>query len=203
MVRVDENFSVMNERAFFPSPPISSKKCHPTIPVEQKTTARLNEEGAKNDCLSESSAHSVQKLASRSSLAQRVAARGGFTAPSLNIAKTIEPSSSSPDVRPPYLTVPPGLSPTSFLDSPVFLSNSPVSWFLNIFTSPLWPLCTHCLMTTHSILQAQLSPTTGKLSFAMLGEKLSNQAPEIEYQSPQNIAAPHFSLKQQFGIRVS
>lgn len=125
MVGVDENLTVMNERAFFPSPPISRKKCHPTIPVEQKTTVRLNEEGTKNDCLSESSAHSVQKLSSRNSLAQRVAARGGFTAPSLNIAKIIEPS--SPDVRPPYLTVPPGLSPTSFLDSPVFLSNSPVS----------------------------------------------------------------------------
>lgn len=127
MVGVDENLAVMNERAFFPSAPTRRNKCHPTIPVEQKTTVRFNEEGNKNDCLSEFSAHSVQKLASRSSLAQRVAARGGFTAPSLNIGKTIEPSSSTPDVMPPYVAVPPGLSPTSFLDSPVFLSNSLVS----------------------------------------------------------------------------
>lgn len=52
-------------------------------------------------------------------------------------------------------------------------------------------------------MQAQLSPTTGKLSFAMLGEKLTNPALEIKDQSPQNITAPHFSLKQQPGIIVS
>lgn len=69
-----------------------------------------------------------------SSLAQRIA-RTGFNAPKINTS-TIKGSSPS-EVRSPYLTIPPGLSPTTLLDSPVFLSNS----------------------------MAQPSPTTGKISF--------------------------------------
>ncbi|KAF5200644.1 Wrky transcription factor protein [Thalictrum thalictroides] len=72
------------------------------------------------------------------SIAERRAARCGFNAPRLNTARfrTISPL-SSPSGRSPYLTIPPGLSPTSLLDSPVMLSNS----------------------------QAQPSPTTGTFPF--------------------------------------
>lgn len=60
------------------------------------------------------------------SFAERLAARGGFNAPRLNTARfKCLPSVSSPSgVRSPYLTIPPGLSPTTLLDSPVLLSNS-------------------------------------------------------------------------------
>ncbi|PIA29933.1 hypothetical protein AQUCO_05800185v1 [Aquilegia coerulea] len=72
------------------------------------------------------------------SIAERRAARCGFNAPRLNTARfrTTSPL-SSPSVRSPYLTIPPGLSPTSLLDSPVMLPNS----------------------------QAQPSPTTGTFPF--------------------------------------
>ncbi|KVH99235.1 probable WRKY transcription factor 2 [Cynara cardunculus var. scolymus] len=73
------------------------------------------------------------KASSRSGLVERMTTRAGYNAPSLN-TDIIRPSA----VESPYLTIPPGLSPTSLLDSPVFLSNSPV----------------------------QPSPTTGKFPFA-------------------------------------
>ncbi|KAJ4725446.1 WRKY transcription factor [Melia azedarach] len=68
----------------------------------------------------------------------RLAARAGFNAPRLN-TESIRSSdlSLNPEVRSPYLTIPPGLSPTTLLESPVFLSNS----------------------------LAQPSPTTGKFPF--------------------------------------
>ncbi|KAG6534100.1 hypothetical protein ZIOFF_007984 [Zingiber officinale] len=70
-------------------------------------------------------------------LAERMAANG-FNVPKLNTARIPPANLSSPsDIQSPYLTIPPGLSPTSLLDSPVFLSNA----------------------------MAQLSPTTGKLQF--------------------------------------
>lgn len=61
----------------------------------------------------------------------RLAARAGFNAPRLN-TESIRTSdlSLNPDIRSPYLTIPPGLSPTTLLESPVFLSNSLVSLFL-------------------------------------------------------------------------
>lgn len=69
---------------------------------------------------------------SRSGLVERMAARAGYNAPlRLNTDICTQP-------QPPYLSISPGLSPTSFLDSPVFLSNSLV----------------------------QPSPTTGKFPFA-------------------------------------
>nr|GEY00287.1 probable WRKY transcription factor 2 [Tanacetum cinerariifolium] len=73
---------------------------------------------------------------SRSGLGERLAARTGYSAPRLN-TDIVKPSADLAKESS-YLTIPPGLSPTSFLDSPVFLSNS----------------------------QAQLSPTTGKFPFA-------------------------------------
>ncbi|MQL78330.1 hypothetical protein Taro_010746 [Colocasia esculenta] len=62
----------------------------------------------------------------RAGLAERMAARAGFTAPKLNTARirSVGMASSSLEIRSPYLTIPPGLSPTTLLDSPVFLSNS-------------------------------------------------------------------------------
>ncbi|KAF8410919.1 hypothetical protein HHK36_003456 [Tetracentron sinense] len=104
--------------------------------------------GVSGDRFSESGIFPGQKSSSRGGLSERMAARAGFNAPRLNTAGIRSPnlSSSSPKVRSPYLTIPPGLSPTTLLDSPVFLSNS----------------------------LAQPSPTTGKFPFALNGNSRSS-----------------------------
>lgn len=86
------------------------------------------------------------KPSSRGGLGERIAARAGFNAPRLNTQgiRSTDLSSNS-DVRSPYLTIPPGLSPTTLLESPVFLSNS----------------------------LAQPSPTTGKFPFLPNGDSRS------------------------------
>ncbi|XP_076887620.1 putative WRKY transcription factor 2 [Bidens hawaiensis] len=73
---------------------------------------------------------------SRSGLVERMAARAGYNAPRLN-TDNIRPCADVAKESS-FLTIPAGLSPTSLLDSPVFLSNS----------------------------LAQPSPTTGKFQFA-------------------------------------
>ncbi|GAA0169370.1 DNA-binding transcription factor [Lithospermum erythrorhizon] len=79
-----------------------------------------------------------QKINARGGLLDRRAARAGFSSPRLNTESIRSPDpSQSQEIRSPYLTIPSGLSPTTLLDSPVFLSNSPV----------------------------QPSPTTGKFGF--------------------------------------
>ncbi|KAI6688623.1 hypothetical protein NL676_025451 [Syzygium grande] len=90
------------------------------------------------DYSSESGLAVEQKGYSRGCLVERLAARAGFNAPRLNTEGIRSADlSSNPDVRSPYLTIPAGLSPTTLLESPVFLSNS----------------------------LAQPSPTTGKFPF--------------------------------------
>ncbi|RVW60697.1 putative WRKY transcription factor 2 [Vitis vinifera] len=101
--------------------------------TDKKTLA-----GDLGDQLTEFGAFSDQKLSSRGGLVERIAARAGFNAPRLNTESIRSADLSlNPDVRSPYLTIPPGLSPTTLLESPVFLSNS----------------------------HAQPSPTTGKFPF--------------------------------------
>lgn len=64
----------------------------------------------------------------RGGLVERIAARAGFNAPRLNTESIRSTDHSlNSEVKSPYLTIPPGLSPTTLLDSPVFLSNSLVS----------------------------------------------------------------------------
>ncbi|CAA0818540.1 Probable WRKY transcription factor 2 [Striga hermonthica] len=82
------------------------------------------------------------KISSRGGgLMERRAARAGFNAPRLNTESIRHGDLPKEEVRSPYLTIPPGLSPTTLLDSPVFLTNSLV----------------------------QPSPTTGKFAFAPPG----------------------------------
>ncbi|XP_029116592.1 WRKY transcription factor SUSIBA2 isoform X2 [Elaeis guineensis] len=80
------------------------------------------------------------------SIAERRAAMSGFNpTPRLNTARfrSVSPL-SSPGVRSPFLTIPPGLSPTALLDSPVMLPNS----------------------------QAQPSPTTGSFQLPSPGHEI-------------------------------
>ncbi|KAI8008882.1 putative WRKY transcription factor 2 [Camellia lanceoleosa] len=117
-------------------------------PEERIMSGRSDEKDGAQDCvaddqLTKSNSFSEQKMNSRGGgLLERMAARAGFNAPRLN-TESIRPAdlSLNPDVRSPYLTIPPGLSPTSLLESPVFLSNS----------------------------LAQPSPTTGKFAFPPSG----------------------------------
>ncbi|KAF0890499.1 hypothetical protein E2562_002856 [Oryza meyeriana var. granulata] len=118
------------------------------------------------------------------SLADR-RARGGFS----HVAKLSVPSNppqtaaaAVPDVSPagapsPYVTIPPGLSPTTLLESPIFLSNT----------------------------MGQASPTTGKLH--MLGGANDNhpirfEAPPIEEGSgafsfkPLNLTSSHYAAAE-------
>lgn len=101
-------------------------------PSKQKMESKSDDDEvggrASGECLWElGGVFSGQKSNSRGGLAERMAARAGFNAPRLNTARirssNIIPS-SSPEVRSPYLTIPTGLSPTSLLESPVFISNS-------------------------------------------------------------------------------
>ncbi|PWZ44181.1 putative WRKY transcription factor 2 [Zea mays] len=61
-----------------------------------------------------------------SSLAERMQARAGFKVPKLNMpfSTVAGDDSSVPGAPSPYLTIPPGLSPATLLESPVFISNA-------------------------------------------------------------------------------
>ncbi|KQJ83108.1 probable WRKY transcription factor 20 isoform X2 [Brachypodium distachyon] len=92
---------------------------------------------------------------SSSSLSERMQARNGFSVPKLSMpfATPAGDDSEQSGVQPPIFTVPPGLSPASLLESPVFLSNA----------------------------MGQASPTTGKLF--MLGDADDNNPTRIEAPS--------------------
>ena len=64
-----------------------------------------------------------------STLAERMQARAGFRVPKLSMpfSTAVAADNSVPGAPSPYLTIPPGLSPATLLDSPVFISNAMVS----------------------------------------------------------------------------
>ncbi|KAI5606239.1 hypothetical protein POPTR_001G472800v4 [Populus trichocarpa] len=118
---------------------------------EQMTTGNAEKkDGARTSGaqLTELGSFSEQKSNSRGGLVERMAARAGFNAPRLNTESIRSAETSlNPEIRSPYLTIPPGLSPTTLLESPVFLSNL-----------------------------AQPSPTTGKFSFFPNGSSKNSTA---------------------------
>ncbi|WVZ01440.1 hypothetical protein V8G54_027509 [Vigna mungo] len=126
-------------------------------PHEPSETGKRNMQDAAQDgdSVAQLSFQTEQKPNSRGGLVERMAARAGFNAPRLNTEgiRSTDLSLNS-DIQSPYLTIPPGLSPTTLLDSPVFLANS----------------------------LAQPSPTTGKFLFMSNGNmrhpELSSDAPE-------------------------
>ncbi|CAD6263400.1 unnamed protein product [Miscanthus lutarioriparius] len=67
-----------------------------------------------------------QKTSPGSSLAERMQARTGFKVPKLNMpfSTAAGADNSVPGAPSPYLTIPPGLSPATLLESPVFVSNA-------------------------------------------------------------------------------
>lgn len=65
------------------------------------------------------------------SIAERRAAKTGFDAPKIDVVgfRGVASPICSPSGRSSYLTIPPGISPTALLDSPVMLHNSQVCVF--------------------------------------------------------------------------
>ena len=65
------------------------------------------------------------------SIAERRAATCGFKAERISTARFRASTSplGSPSARSPYLTIPPGISPTALLDSPIMLPNAQVPVF--------------------------------------------------------------------------
>ncbi|XP_027127653.2 probable WRKY transcription factor 2 isoform X1 [Coffea eugenioides] len=133
-------------------------------PVEHSASASSDQKdgsqgGAAVDQTGKFSSMSEQRMSSRGGLMERMAARAGFNAPRLNTESIRPPDlSQNLEVRSPYLTIPPGLSPTTLLDSPVFLTNSLV----------------------------QPSPTTGKLGFLMSGSSRNATVTEFPDKSKEN-----------------
>ncbi|KAL2495777.1 putative WRKY transcription factor 2 [Forsythia ovata] len=79
------------------------------------------------DEMSKSNALSETKTSSHGSLMERMIARAGFNAPRLNTENIrLDDIPRNPEVQSPYLTIPPGLSPTTLLDSPLFVSDSQI-----------------------------------------------------------------------------
>lgn len=88
---------------------------------------------------------------------ERMAARAGFSAPKLNTENTRS-----------HLSIPPGLSPSTLLESPVFLSNSLV----------------------------QSSPTTGKFAFPSMGDSQNStfSTPNLDIKNNNNNDASSFAF---------
>uniref|UniRef100_A0A5B6ZQZ8 Putative WRKY transcription factor 2 n=1 Tax=Davidia involucrata TaxID=16924 RepID=A0A5B6ZQZ8_DAVIN len=102
------------------------------------------------------------------SIAERRAAKCGFNAARINTARFRSTSPlSSPAARSPYLTIPPGISPTALLDSPMMLPNS----------------------------QAQPSPTTGTFTVTPLNHEsstLNSLTPATDGDRGSDASSLHF-----------
>ncbi|KAL8255126.1 hypothetical protein R6Q59_033347 [Mikania micrantha] len=102
-----------------------------------------------------------QKTGPRAGLVERMAARTGHNAPKLN-TDVIKPvfCAQNQQTQSPYLTLSPSISPTSFLDSPVFLANSLV----------------------------QPSPTTGKFQLTPNGNNIGNKSKDSFFEESDSIS---------------
>ncbi|KAF5732471.1 WRKY transcription factor 2 isoform X1 [Tripterygium wilfordii] len=152
----------ISSRSMLESPEENKSERHFMGSREQMTLGNPDNKDAtlSDDQMTQSGSLSEQKSCLRGGLVERMAARAGFNAPRLN-TENIRSTDLSLDVeiRSPYLTIPPGLSPTTLLDSPVFLSNS----------------------------LAQPSPTTGKFPFTTNGNNRSSiMIPEAADKSKDN-----------------
>ncbi|GJN02615.1 hypothetical protein PR202_ga19985 [Eleusine coracana subsp. coracana] len=143
---------------------------------------------------------SIQKSGCSSSLAERMQARAGFRVPELSMPfSTATGADNAVSGAPsPYLTIPPGLSPATLLESPVFLSNAMVCVVL--FSASLdFELSVRIVIAfLYGMLNwwrfknGQSSPTTGKL-FILGGTNDTN--PNRFEGPPQGDGTGAFSFK--------
>ncbi|XP_019183198.1 PREDICTED: probable WRKY transcription factor 2 isoform X2 [Ipomoea nil] len=128
--------------------PTSENKSQPLLPDPKEYANSDSKNGAQGDQTAKLSSLSERNnMNSHGGLLERMAARAGFSIPKLKTDSIRPPALvQNQELRSPYFTIPPGLSPTTLLDSPVFLSNSLV----------------------------QSSPTTGKFAFPLIGDSLNS-----------------------------
>ncbi|CAL0310975.1 unnamed protein product [Lupinus luteus] len=185
---VDLDYSIPNPRTFFSrmlgednvtrsisDPPGSGRagfRTHEQAESGNEDIKDSSQNGDSGDQLTETSFLNDQKSNSRAGLVERMAARAGFNVPRLN-TECIRSTDLTLDthIQSPYLTIPPGLSPTTLLDSPVFLEN----------------------------VLAQPSPTTGKFPFISNGNimysELSSNDPEKSKDNLDDLYASSFAFK--------
>ncbi|CAK8532165.1 unnamed protein product [Lathyrus sativus] len=166
MARIDENV-VLNGDWGLPNPSPRTLFSRMLDEESNSVTRQISEQSESDRIevqdsdsgtqLSDGSYRNNHKLNSRGGLVERIAARIGFNAPRLNTEgiRSTELSLNS-EIQSPYLTIPPGLSPTTLLDSPVFLANS----------------------------LAQPSPTTGKFPFVSNGNIRGTELSSDDQQKP-------------------
>ncbi|XP_022716598.1 probable WRKY transcription factor 2 isoform X2 [Durio zibethinus] len=195
MTGIDDNVAISGDwipptpspRTFFTAilgDDIGSKPISET-PVENKTEGlflgtqgmitaeNIEKKDVHHGCelLIESGSIFERRSSSRGGLVERMAARAGFNAPRLNTESIRSADLSlNPEIHSPYLTIPPGLSPTTLLESPVFVSNS----------------------------LAQPSPTTGKFPFIPNGNGRSSISESLDKSKDnyfEDINASPFAFK--------
>ncbi|CAM0951938.1 unnamed protein product [Alopecurus aequalis] len=110
-----------------------------------------------------------QKSNPHGGLAERMASRAGFSIPKIDTSRV----GSSTVVRSP-ISIPPGLSPTTLLESPVFLFNN----------------------------MAQPSPTTGKLPFLMATDANSTMPPAAKMNDDSTFSNDVFSFQPHLEPKV-
>ncbi|XP_006660749.1 probable WRKY transcription factor 3 isoform X2 [Oryza brachyantha] len=123
----------------------------------------------KDASLEPSLLNPTQRSNSHGGLAERRAARAGFSVPKIDTSR----AGSSTVVRSP-VAIPPGLSPTTLLESPVFLYNA----------------------------MAQPSPTTGKLPFLMGTNAKSTIPPTTKMDEDCAFGNDTFSFQPHVGSRL-
>ncbi|KAL5201009.1 hypothetical protein ABZP36_035363 [Zizania latifolia] len=108
----------------------------------------------------------TQRSNSHGGFAERVAVRAGFSVPKIDTSR----AGSSTAIRSP-VAIPPGVSPTTLLESPVFLYNA----------------------------MAQPSPTTGKLPFIMASNATSRIPPAAKMNGDCTFGNDTFSFQPHLG----
>lgn len=102
----------------------------------------------------------VHKPIARSGLSERRPAWSGFTTPKINTTRIISAKldSTTSEVRSPYLTISPGLSPTTLLDSPKLLLNMVYHHILNLLHELLFMQIYNChVLSTYVIAGSTIS----------------------------------------------
>ncbi|XWS42936.1 hypothetical protein CRYUN_Cryun16bG0056600 [Craigia yunnanensis] len=139
------------------------------------------------------------------SIAERRAATCGFKAERICTARFRASTSplGSPSARSPYLTIPPGISPTALLDSPIMLPNAQASPTTGTFLVPLLsqddPVLNHSNWDRGSNIVSSFTFKPQKMdsqpSFSSLNDQVSSsfnliQRAEVDYQPVVHLDTP-------------
>ncbi|XP_012464729.1 WRKY transcription factor SUSIBA2 [Gossypium raimondii] len=139
------------------------------------------------------------------SIAERRAATCGFKVDKINTARFRASTSplASPPVRLPYLTIPPGISPTALLDSPIMLPNAQGSPTTGTFPVPTLNQDGQVLSVSNTDRGSKIAPSftfkpqsmDSQPSFSSLEDQVSSslnlvQRAEVDYQPLVHLGTP-------------